>query len=106
MDIELAGTFLEIVSTGSFVRASERLNLGQTTVSVRMRLLEQQLGRSLRAQQKWGGADTGRQAAFAVCADVRATVAAGASPSGVAAWSRCRVDHRQRGYVIATVLAS
>lgn len=47
MDIELAGTFLEIVSTGSFVRTSERLNVGQTIVSARMRLLEQQLGRSL-----------------------------------------------------------
>ncbi|MBR0831281.1 hypothetical protein JQ596_37815 [Bradyrhizobium manausense] len=32
-------------------------------------------------------------------------VAAGASPNGVAAWSRRCVDHRQRGYVIATVLA-
>jgi DNA-binding transcriptional LysR family regulator len=106
MDIELAGTFLEIVSTGSFVRASERLNVGQTTVSARMRLLEQQLGRSLFVRYKSGAAlaPTGERF-FAVCADVRATVAAGASPSDVAAWSRCRVDHRQRGYVIATVLA-
>jgi DNA-binding transcriptional LysR family regulator len=54
MDIELARTFLEIVSTGSFVRASERLNVGQTTVSARMRLLEQQLGRPLFVRNKSG----------------------------------------------------
>ncbi|HWM48201.1 MAG TPA: LysR family transcriptional regulator [Xanthobacteraceae bacterium] len=54
MDIELARTFLEIVSTGSFVRASERLNVGQTTVSARIRLLEQQLGRKLFVRNKSG----------------------------------------------------
>jgi DNA-binding transcriptional LysR family regulator len=54
MDIELARTFLEIVSTGSFIRASERLNIGQTTVSARMRLLEQQLGRPLFVRNKSG----------------------------------------------------
>ena len=47
MDIELARTFIEIVSTGSFIRASERLNVAQTTVSARIRSLEQQLGRPL-----------------------------------------------------------
>jgi DNA-binding transcriptional LysR family regulator len=54
MDIELAKTFLEIVSTGSFIRASERLNVGQTTVSARIRLLEQQLGRPLFVRNKSG----------------------------------------------------
>ncbi len=54
MDIELARTFLEIVSTGSFIRASERLNVGQTTVSARIRLLEQQLGRPLFVRNKSG----------------------------------------------------
>ena len=39
MDTELARTFLEIVSTGSFIRAAERLNVGQTTVSARIKLL-------------------------------------------------------------------
>jgi DNA-binding transcriptional LysR family regulator len=42
MDTELARTFLEIVST-----AADRLNVGQTTVSARVRILEQQLGRPL-----------------------------------------------------------
>src|SRR5690606_4078565 len=54
MDIELARTFLEIVSTGSFVRASERLNVAQTTVSARIRTLEQQLGRQLLTRHKNG----------------------------------------------------
>lgn len=54
MDIELARTFLEVVSTGSFVRASERLNVGQTTVSARIRLLEEQLGRQLFVRDRSG----------------------------------------------------
>lgn len=54
MDVELARTFLEIVSTGSFIRASERLNVGQTTVSARIRILEQQLGRPLFIRNKGG----------------------------------------------------
>ena len=47
MDIELARTFLAIVSAGSFVRAAERLHVSQTTVSARVRSLEQQLRRPL-----------------------------------------------------------
>jgi DNA-binding transcriptional LysR family regulator len=54
MDVELARTFLEIVSTGSFVRASERLNVAQTTVSARMRILEERLGRPLFVRSKGG----------------------------------------------------
>jgi Transcriptional regulator len=54
MDIELARTFIEIVSTGSFIRASERLNVAQTTVSARIRSLEQQLGRALFIRHKGG----------------------------------------------------
>ena len=58
MDIELARTFLEIVSTGSFIRAAERLNVGQTTVSARIRTLEQQLGRPLFVRNKGGASLT------------------------------------------------
>src|SRR5688500_12843417 len=54
MDTELAKTFLEVVSTRSFVRAAERLNVGQTTVSARIRTLEQQLGRPLFVRNKGG----------------------------------------------------
>ena len=58
MDIELAKTFLEIVSTGSFIRAAERLNVGQTTVSARIRALEMQLGRALFVRNKSGASLT------------------------------------------------
>lgn len=54
MDIELARTFLEIVTSGSFIKAAERLNVAQTTVSARVRLLEQQLGRPLFVRNKSG----------------------------------------------------
>jgi DNA-binding transcriptional LysR family regulator len=54
MDTELARTFLEIVSSGSFIRAAERLNVAQTTVSARIRNLEERLGRSLFVRNKAG----------------------------------------------------
>ena len=58
MDIVLARTFIEIVSTGSFIRASQRLNVAQTTVSARIRSLEQQLGRALFIRHKGGASLT------------------------------------------------
>ena len=54
MDIELARTFLVIVETGSFVRAAERLNVTQTTVSARVRSLEDQLRRPVFIRGKSG----------------------------------------------------
>jgi len=51
VDTELARTFLEIVSTKSFVRAAERLNVAQTTVSARIRLLEDKLVANSGAQE-------------------------------------------------------
>ena len=54
MDIELARTFLAIVSTGSFVRASDRLHVSQTTVSARIRSLEDQLRRPMFVRNKAG----------------------------------------------------
>jgi DNA-binding transcriptional LysR family regulator len=44
MDIDLARTFLDIVRTGSFIAAAERLHITQTTVTVRIQNLEAQLG--------------------------------------------------------------
>ena len=58
MDTEVVRTFLEIVNSGSFIRAAERLNVGQTTVSARVRLLEEQLGRSLFVRNKAGASLT------------------------------------------------
>ncbi len=54
MDITLARTFLEVVGTGSFVVASERLHVTQTAVSARIRTLEEQLGRRLFVRNKAG----------------------------------------------------
>ena len=54
MDIETARTFLEIVSSGSFVAAAERLHLTQTAVSARVRSLEQQLGQPVFVRSKTG----------------------------------------------------
>jgi DNA-binding transcriptional LysR family regulator len=54
MDIELARTFLAIVEAGSFVRAAERLNVTQTTVSARVRSLEDQLRRPVFVRNKSG----------------------------------------------------
>jgi DNA-binding transcriptional LysR family regulator len=58
MDIELARTFLEIVASGSFIRAARHLHVTQTTVSARVRSLEQQLGRRLFVRNKAGASLT------------------------------------------------
>lgn len=47
MDVDRARTFLEIVHSGSFLKAAERLNVTQTTVSARIRTLEEEIGRQL-----------------------------------------------------------
>src|SRR4029078_241916 len=58
MDIYLRRTFLDIVSTGSFIKAADRLHVAQTTVSARVRLLEQELGRPLFVRNKAGASLT------------------------------------------------
>ncbi|MGD9480340.1 LysR family transcriptional regulator [Shinella sp. G-2] len=58
MDIDRARTFLEIVHTGSFLKASERLHVTQTTVSARIRTLEEALGRRLFVRTRNGAALT------------------------------------------------
>jgi len=81
MDIELAKTFLEIVTTGSFIRAAERLNVGQTTVSARIKQLEQQLGRQLFVRNKSGASLTPAGEQFLLYA-----------PSFVQLWQRARLQ--------------
>jgi len=54
MDINAARTFLEVVKTGSFVGAAASLNLTQTAVSARIRVLEDQLDRALFVRNKAG----------------------------------------------------
>lgn len=54
MDLELARTFLEVAGAGSFVAAAHRLNVTQSTVSTRIRLLEEQLGSRLFVRDRGG----------------------------------------------------
>ena len=54
MDIEIARTFLAITSAGGFARAAERLHVTQTTVTARIKSLEEQLGRTLFIRNKAG----------------------------------------------------
>jgi DNA-binding transcriptional LysR family regulator len=79
MDTELARTFLEIVSTRSFVQAAERLNVSQTTVSARVRTLEERLGRQLFIRNKSGASLTAAGEQFLRYA-----------PSFVQLWQRMR----------------
>lgn len=58
MDLKLAETFLTIVQTRSFLRAAELLNVTATSVSARVRSLEELLGRTLFVRNKGGAALT------------------------------------------------
>lgn len=63
MDTEWARTFQAIVTSGSFVGAARRLHVTQSTVSARIRALEDQLGSRLFVRNKAGATLTpaGRQ---------------------------------------------
>lgn len=54
MNIELARTFLEVVATGSFARAAGRLNVTQSTVTMRIKALEETLRCRLLIRNKTG----------------------------------------------------
>lgn len=54
MDIELARTFLVVISSGSFVEAAKRLHVTQSTVSARIQRLEADLGAELFVRNKSG----------------------------------------------------
>jgi len=54
MNLSELRTFLTIVETGSLVRASERLNVTQSTVTARLKSLEDELGQTLINRQKSG----------------------------------------------------
>ena len=59
MDIDLARTFLAVLETGTFNRAADRLNVTQSTVSTRIKTLEDQLGRALFTRGRAGALPTG-----------------------------------------------
>lgn len=54
MDITLAKTFLAIADTGSFMEAADRLHVTQSAVSMRIKTLEETLGRKLFERSKAG----------------------------------------------------
>ena len=58
MDINLARTFLAICEVGNFVKAAERLYVTQSTVSTRVKLLEDLLGQALFIRTKAGASLT------------------------------------------------
>lgn len=58
MDTTLERTFLEIVGSGSFLRAAEQLHITQTAVSARVKTLETMLGRQLFVRNKSGASLT------------------------------------------------
>jgi DNA-binding transcriptional LysR family regulator len=54
VDVDRARTFLEIIHTGSFLKAADRLHVTQTTVSARIRTLEESLGNRLFVRSRNG----------------------------------------------------
>lgn len=58
MDIAGIRTFLAVMDTGSFVAAAERVNVTQSTVSMRIRALEEQVGARLFERNKKGALAT------------------------------------------------
>ncbi|MEM7778009.1 MAG: LysR family transcriptional regulator [Pseudomonadota bacterium] len=54
MDIALAKTFLTVAECGSFIDAARRLHLTQSTVSARIKSLEDELGQELFARSNYG----------------------------------------------------
>ena len=59
MDIALARTFLMVAETGSFIDAARKMNITQSTVSARIKGLEDLFGRPLFERSKNGAALTG-----------------------------------------------
>jgi DNA-binding transcriptional LysR family regulator len=58
LDITLARTFLAVAEAGSFMEAAERLHVTQSTISSRIKALEQQVGKALLERSKAGAALT------------------------------------------------
>ncbi len=64
MDVDLARTFLAVVETGSFVDAAGRVFVTQSTVSMRIKALEERLGKTLFERSKAGASLTPAGAQF------------------------------------------
>jgi len=63
MNIDQVRTFLEVAAAGNFIRAADRLHVTQSTVSARIKALEDELGQRLLDRDKAGARMTaaGRQ---------------------------------------------
>jgi len=59
MQLNELRTFLAIIETGSLIKASEQLNVTQSTVTARLKSLEAEIGQSLINRQKSGVSLTG-----------------------------------------------
>lgn len=59
MDVSLARTFLTVAETGSFIDAGRKMNITQSTVSARIKGLEDLLGKPLFTRSKHGAELTG-----------------------------------------------
>ncbi|MEQ1805897.1 MAG: LysR family transcriptional regulator [Burkholderiaceae bacterium] len=70
MDLILAKTFLEVIESGNFHSAAERLHVTQSTVSTRISSLETELGRKLFVRRKSGTVLTLAGAHFRLYAQV------------------------------------
>ena len=79
LNIEHLKTFLDVARTGSFHRSAERLHVSQSTVSARIRTLEEQTGQVLFQRLKNGAVLTGPGRRMAPYAD-----------TAVRAWERGR----------------
>jgi len=58
MDINLARTFLTVAETGSFIESARKMHVTQSTVSARVKVLEDLLGRPLFERSKYGASLT------------------------------------------------
>lgn len=54
IDIEVARTFLAVIETGTFFEASKKVNVTQSTVSMRIKTLEERLGQIVFERSKSG----------------------------------------------------
>ncbi len=94
MDIQLAKTFLEIMSAGSFQEAAKRLHVTQTTVTARVKSLEQAVGCQLFIRNRAGASLTQEGERFVAHAK-----------NLVFTWQRAKLElSKPRGYTPSLVV--
>ncbi|SDI11517.1 DNA-binding transcriptional regulator, LysR family [Pseudomonas flavescens] len=69
MDIDLTRTFLQIVRSGSFIAAAERMHVTQTAITARIQKLESHLGSTLFVRNRAGARLTADGEAFVAYAN-------------------------------------